>query len=65
MERRKFTREFKLQAVKLIKERGLSYVQATSDLGVQHSVPRNWVHAFGIALLFPAYVWLSGRFFSG
>jgi transposase len=32
MERRKFTREFKLEAVKLIKERGVSYVQAARDL---------------------------------
>jgi transposase-like protein len=28
MERRKFTREFKLEAVKLIKDRGISYAQA-------------------------------------
>jgi transposase-like protein len=28
MERRKFTREFKLEAVRLIKDRGVSYVQA-------------------------------------
>ena len=28
MERRKFTREFKLEAVRLIKHRGVSYVQA-------------------------------------
>ena len=34
MERRKFTREFKLEAVRLIKERGVSYVQASQDLGV-------------------------------
>jgi transposase-like protein len=33
MERRKFTREFKLEAVKLIKERGVSYVQAARDTG--------------------------------
>jgi transposase-like protein len=31
MERRKFTREFKLEAVRLIKERGVSYVQASQD----------------------------------
>jgi transposase len=46
MERRKFTREFKLEAVKLIKERGVSYAQASTDLGVAHSVLRNWVKAF-------------------
>jgi len=45
MERRKFTREFKLEAVKLIKERGVSYVQAARDLDVHQSVLRNWVRA--------------------
>ena len=34
MERRKFTREFKLEAVRLIKERGVSYGQAAQDLSV-------------------------------
>jgi hypothetical protein len=29
MERRKFTREFKLEAVRLIKDRGVSYMQAS------------------------------------
>ena len=48
MERRKFTREFKLEAVKLIKERGVSYVQAARDLDVQQSVLRNWVKAFAV-----------------
>jgi transposase len=33
MERRGFTREFKLEAVSLIKERGVSYAQASDDLG--------------------------------
>ena len=46
MERRRFTREFKLQAVKLIKDRGVSYVQAARDLGVHQTVLRNWVRAF-------------------
>jgi transposase-like protein len=32
MERRKFTREFKLEAVRLIKHRGVSYAQAAQDL---------------------------------
>jgi len=32
MERRQFTREFKLEAVRLIKERGVSYAQASEDL---------------------------------
>ena len=32
MERRRFTREFKLEAVRLIKERGVSYAQVSHDL---------------------------------
>ena len=43
MERRKFTREFKLEAVRLIKDRGVSYVQASQDLGVHPSQLRDWV----------------------
>ena len=44
--RRKFTREFKLEAIRLIKERGVSYAQASQDLGVHVSQLRNWVKAF-------------------
>ena len=43
MERRKFTREFKVEAVKLIQERGVAVAQASRDLGVQGSVLRRWV----------------------
>jgi transposase len=46
MERRKFTREFKVEAVKLIKERGVSYARAAQDLGVHQSQLRTWVKAF-------------------
>ena len=46
MERRKFTREFKLEAVRLIKDRGVSYVQASQDLGVHPSQLRDWVKKF-------------------
>jgi transposase-like protein len=45
MERRKFTREFKLEAVRLIKERGVSYAQAPHDLSVHQSQLRSWVKA--------------------
>ncbi len=41
MERRKFTREFKLEAVRLIKERGVSYAQASQDLSVHQSQLRD------------------------
>ncbi len=47
MERRRFTREFKLEAVRLLQERGVAYAQAARDLGVHQTVLRNWVKAFG------------------
>ena len=43
MERRKFTREFKLEAVRLIRDRGVSYAQASQDLSVHKSQLRNWM----------------------
>ncbi|MEO6307772.1 MAG: IS3 family transposase [Nitrospiraceae bacterium] len=43
MERRKFTREVKLEAVKLIQERGVTAAQAARDLGVHGTVLRRWV----------------------
>ena len=46
MERRKFTREFKLEAVKLVKDRGVSYARAAEDLGVHPTQLRNWVKAW-------------------
>ena len=46
MERRKFTRKFKLEAVRLIKERGVSVAQASRDLDVHQTVLRNWVRDF-------------------
>ncbi len=51
MERRKFTREFKLEAVCLIKDRGVSYVQASQDLSVHTSQLRDWVPARPLCLL--------------
>ena len=47
MERRQFTREFKLEAVRLTKKRGVSDAQASKDLGV-HS-PRSVGFLFSIA----------------
>ena len=43
MERRRFTREFKLEAVRLIRDRGVSYTQASADLKVHPTQLRNWV----------------------
>ncbi len=46
MERRRFTREFKLEAVRLIRDRGVSYAQASEDLTVHPTQLRSWVKAF-------------------
>ena len=43
MAKRTFTREFKLEAVKLVKERGVSMSQASRDLGLHLNVLRKWV----------------------
>ena len=45
--RRSFTREFKIEAVKLVRERGVSVAQAGRDLGVHENVLRKWVKEFG------------------
>ena len=42
MERRTLTRECKLEAVKLIQERGVTVAQAARDLGGQGTVVRRW-----------------------
>ena len=41
--RRQFSRGFKLEAVRLVKERGVSVVQASRDLKVSEGVPRRWI----------------------
>ena len=46
MERRSFSREFKLEAVKLVKERGVTVTQAAKDLGIAQSVLGRWVRQF-------------------
>ena len=47
MQRRKFSREFKIEAVKLVRERGVSVAQAGRDLDVHENVLRKWVKEFG------------------
>ena len=41
--RRVFTREFKVEAVKLVRNRGVSVAQAARDLGLHENVLRKWV----------------------
>ena len=43
MQRRKFSREFKLEAVRLVKDRGVAAAQAARDLDVHENVLRKWV----------------------
>lgn len=48
MQRRKFTREFKVEAVRLIKDRGVAVAQAARDLDVHENVLRKWVREFSV-----------------
>jgi transposase len=41
------SREFKVEAVKLVKERGVSAAQPARDLGVHENVLRKWVKEVG------------------
>jgi len=43
MQRRKFSREFKLEAVRLVKDRGVAVAQAARDLDLHENVLRKWV----------------------
>lgn len=46
MERRKFTREFKIEAVRLVRDRGVSVAQAARDLDLHENLLRKWVRDF-------------------
>ncbi len=43
MERRSFSREFKVEAVRLVRERNVSVAQAARDLDVHENLLRKWV----------------------
>ncbi len=45
--RRKFTDEFKLEAVKLVESSGLPMAQVARDLGVGETALNRWVKQFG------------------
>jgi transposase len=57
MQRRKFSREFKVEAVRMVKGRGVSVAQAAQDLDVHENVLRKWVKEFGAdpAQAFPGH----------
>lgn len=46
MQRRKFSREFKLEAARLVRQRGVAVAQAARDLDVHENVLRKWVREF-------------------
>ena len=46
MARRKFTREFKVSAVKLVNEQGYSAAEAARSLGVEPHCVREWVKKY-------------------
>lgn len=46
MVRRRFSREFKLEAVRLVRERGVSIAQAARDLEVHENQLGKWVREF-------------------
>ncbi|KAF0162923.1 MAG: transposase [Rhodocyclaceae bacterium] len=43
MARRTFSREFKLEAVRLVQDRGVSVAQAARDLDLHENMLRKWV----------------------
>lgn len=46
MARRSFTREFKLEAVRLVSERGMTAAQVARDLDIHENVLRRWVRQY-------------------
>ena len=48
MERKKYSREFKLEAVNLVRERGVAIVQAARNLDLNHNMLRRWLKEFEI-----------------
>jgi len=57
MPRRQFTREFQVEAARLVKGRGVSVAQAARDLDVHENVLRKWVKALSAdpAQAFPGH----------
>lgn len=47
MQRRKFSREFKIEAVRLVRELGASVAQASRDIDVHENVLRKRAKEFG------------------
>ncbi len=65
MTRRRFSREFKIKAVRLLTDRGVAVAQAARDLDVAESVLRRWMRELttGPATAFPGNgpIWLRSQ----
>ncbi len=48
MGRRRYTREFKISAIKLVNEQGYSPVEAGKSLGVDPNSVRGWLEKFSV-----------------
>ena len=48
MARRRFGREFKLEAVRLVRDRGVTVAQASRDLDLHENLLRKWVKDFAV-----------------
>ncbi len=46
MARRQFNRKFKLEAVRLVREQGMTVAGAARDLGLNDNVLRRWIRQF-------------------
>ena len=46
MQRRKHSREFKIEAVRLVRDRGVSVAQAGRELDIHANILRKWVKEF-------------------
>jgi len=49
MTRRKFSRDFKIEAARLVTDRGVAVAQAARDLDVAESVLRRWMRELATA----------------
>jgi transposase-like protein len=56
MQRRRFPREFKVEAVKLVRDRRVSVSQAARDLDVHENVLRKWSRSLAPILFKPCPV---------
>jgi transposase len=46
--RRKHSREFKIEAVRLVRERGVTMAQAARDLDISVTLLRRWLREFAV-----------------